>query len=75
MGFIHSSWFFGKRVQAEAPSIPLPHCRVDACTCRYAPDADRLVGNDRRNRDVWTMLVALKAGDRRKSRGRRITDQ
>jgi len=119
MGFSLSSWFFGKRVQAEvqlsgrpvqvhrvvnpfhavaivpgsnccqaarqlsgtlflstqAPPLPLPHCEVDACRCRYAHHADRRTGDDRRNRDVWTPFVAHEAGDCRESRGRRVTDQ
>ena len=62
-------------LSSEAPSLPLPNCGVDVCRCRYAHHVDRRVDDDRRKRDVWTPLVAQKAGDRRESRGRRITDQ
>lgn len=62
-------------LSTEAPPLPLPHCGADACRCRYAHHSDRRVGNDRRNRDVWTPVVAQKAGDRRGSHGRRVTDQ
>ena len=59
----------------EAPALPLPHCEVAACRCRYAHHVDRRTGDDRRNRDLWAVVVAQKTGERRASRGRRITDQ
>lgn len=62
-------------LSSEAPQLPLPHCGVDACRCRYTHHADRRNGSDRRNQDVWTPLLAQTTGDRRESRGRRITDQ
>ena len=32
-----------------APTLPLPECDVDDCTCRFKHHEDRRSGNDRRN--------------------------
>jgi len=58
----------------EAPKLPLRGCTCAACACRYAHHEDRRQGSDRRRRDVWNPAVAVQANDRRRDRGRRITD-
>jgi hypothetical protein len=68
---------YGSRrfLSAEAPPLPLPTCDVTACICQYAHHDDRRAEPDRRLQDVWNPNARLaEGGDRRRLRGRRVTD-
>ena len=66
----------GKRfLSFEAPPLPQPTCSPQGCSCRYLHHADRRSNEDRRERDVWNPTTGGAEGrDRRRSRGRRVTD-
>jgi hypothetical protein len=60
----------GKRfLSSEAPRVPLRECTAHTCGCTYQHFDDRRSGIDRRR------ATAHPAGERRRSRGRRVDDQ
>lgn len=67
--------FSGQRyLSRQAPRLPLPSCDVQNCSCRFKHHKDRRSG-PRRHSD-WGMVMAGYSGqERRRSRGRRSTDE
>ncbi|HEY0683363.1 MAG TPA: hypothetical protein VGD45_13600 [Steroidobacter sp.] len=67
--------FSGQRyLSRQAPRLPLPSCDVQACGCRFKHHKDRRSG-PRRNSDVGMVMAGYSGQERRRSRGRRATDQ
>lgn len=62
-------------LSTEAPQVPLYGCTAESCTCRYVHHEDRRSKMKRRDRDVWNRNSAVVMHDRRRSSGRRTTDQ
>jgi hypothetical protein len=64
----------GRRyLSSEAPQLPLPDCTAKRCECKYRHFADRR-GDSRREDGNVAPPAAREQTNRRKSRGRRVTD-
>lgn len=65
-----------KYLSSEAPSLPLPACNADKCTCRYQHHTDRRSDEPRRESDVGVVSMngAWNGRVERRRKGRRITD-
>jgi len=67
--------FAGQRFLAsQAPRLPLPTCDVAYCTCRFKHHNDRRAG-PRRHSDMGAISPHYAGEERRRTRGRRSTDQ
>ena len=62
-------------LSSEAPRLPLKHCSMSAvCRCSYHHHDDRR-SLSRRSQDLWSPGSGGYGGeDRRRERGRRVTD-
>ncbi|MCP4187846.1 MAG: hypothetical protein GY763_09635 [Gammaproteobacteria bacterium] len=60
---------------AEAPQFPLARCDKKDCNCKYVHLEDRRDGDDRRQTTEYNnQIFDLHQQNRRKTRGRRVTD-
>jgi hypothetical protein len=67
--------FTGQRfLAAQAPRLPLPTCDAAYCACRFKHHRDRRAGPRRRS-DIGLLPAHYSGEERRRSRGRRSTDQ
>ena len=67
--------FSGQRfLSRQAPRLPLPSCDARTCGCRFKHHKDRRSG-PRRSSDVGMYTADFSGRERRRSRGRRATDQ
>jgi hypothetical protein len=65
----------GKRfLSTEAPGLPLKTCTKATCTCRYAHHDDRRKGPRRASDVTHAQNQFFRGDERRRARGRRITD-
>jgi hypothetical protein len=60
-------------LSSHAPTLPLPSCDADACTCRFKHHRDRRAGPRRRSEEGM-MTAHWNGPERRRTGGRRATD-